>query len=68
MRLSLVLAFLLLTGAATALSGCGTSNGTFITPAGTSTITLNATTGTATATTPQPAATLQIQLTVPPAQ
>ncbi len=73
MRLSLLLAALLLTGAATSLSGCGTSTGSFTTPAGTTTITLNATTGAATtgaatATAPQPAATLQISLTVPPAQ
>ncbi len=67
-RLSLVAAFLLLTGAATALGGCGTSTGSFTTPAGTSTITLNAITGASTATAPQPAATLQIQLAVPPAQ
>jgi sugar lactone lactonase YvrE len=68
MRLSLTAAFLLLTGAATGLGGCGTTSGTFTTPAGTSTITLNALTGTATATAPQPAATLKIQLTVPAAQ
>ena len=68
-RLSLILAFLLLTGATSGLSGCGTSTGTFTTPAGTTNITLSATTGGAvTGTAPQPAATLQISLTVPPAQ
>jgi sugar lactone lactonase YvrE len=64
MRLSAVIAFLLITGAAATLSGCGTSSGTFDTPAGTSTITVNGLISTGSPN-PPPAATLQFQLVVP---
>jgi sugar lactone lactonase YvrE len=64
MRLSAIVAFLLLTGAAATLSGCGNGTNTFTTPAGTSNITVNAFTSTG-STNPPPTATLQLQLNVP---
>lgn len=64
MRLSTLIAFVLLTGCAVALSGCGSGNGSFDTPAGTTTITVGAVISVAGQTSPPPASTIQIQLNV----
>jgi hypothetical protein len=64
-RLSTLAAFLLLSGLAAALSGCSTTSATYTTPAGTSTVTVNATITVANQVNPSPAASLQLQLTVP---
>lgn len=64
-RLSTLAAFLLLTGLGITLSGCGSTNASYITPAGTSTVTVNATITVPNQVNPSPAATLQLQLTVP---
>jgi hypothetical protein len=65
MRLTTLIAFVLLTGCAAALSGCGTGSATFNTPAGTTNITVGAVISGTGNTAPTPASTVQIQLNVP---
>jgi len=64
-RLSAIAAFVLLTGLAATLSGCGNSVASYTTPAGNSTVTVNATITVPNQVNPSPAATVQLQLTVP---
>lgn len=58
-----LIALFLLAGSTTLFSGCGSSNASFLTPKGTTTLTVNATI-TAVSVNPPPAQTLTLQLTV----